>query len=67
MERKTSKQHVSTTDRDVTAAADPKPPWTKPTIRIMRVAFTADGDSPAGRTGTEDPDPSLGEGNYVQS
>ena len=43
MERKTTKQDVPTTDRDGTAAGDPKRPWTKPEIRIMKVNFTESG------------------------
>ena len=43
MERKTTKQHVPTVDRDVPAAGDPKRPWTKPEIRIMTVNFTGSG------------------------
>ena len=46
MERKTTKQPVPTTDRDVPAAGNPKQPWTKPEIRIMRVDFTAGGPNP---------------------
>lgn len=50
MEEKTTKQHVPTTDRDVTAVDGPKRPWTKPEIRIMKVDFTTGG-----------PDPRIGE------
>ena len=45
MERKTTTQDVPTTDRDVPAVADPKRPWTKPEIRIMKVSFTSFGNA----------------------
>lgn len=46
MEEKTTKQPVSTTDRDVTAVDGPKRPWTKPEIHTMKVDFTAGGTHP---------------------
>ena len=33
---------VPTADRDIAAGSGPKPPWTKPTIRVMQVVFTND-------------------------
>ena len=60
MEGKTTKQPVSTTGRDVTAVDGPRRPWTKPTIRIMRVSFTNDGDGAAQRMGAEPNDPNDG-------
>ena len=42
-EEKTTKQHVPTAGRDVPAAGNPKRPWTKPEIRIMKVNFTESG------------------------
>ena len=54
MERKTTTQHVPTADRDVPAAGNPKRPWTKPEIRIMRVDFTGSGTSTASPIGESD-------------
>ena len=44
MEEKTTKQHVSHSRPGRTAVDGTKWPWTKPEIRIMKVAFTASGN-----------------------
>ena len=48
---------VPTADHDVTAGDGPKPPWTKPRIRIMKISFTrsADGDVTNLETGDDVP------------
>ena len=48
---------VPTADCDVTAGAGPKPPWTKPRIRIMKITFThsADGSTTNPETGDDVP------------
>ena len=66
MEEKLMKQHVPAADRDVTAVDGPKRPWTKPTIRIMRVAFTADSDGSNMRNTETDDQSGHGPDNYIQ-
>ena len=57
MEQRTPEATVPTADRDVAAGAGPKPPWTKPRIRIMKISFTrsADGDVTNPETGDDVP------------
>ena len=44
---------VPTADRDVATAAGPKPPWLKPTIRVLKISFTQSGDDPDNQVSPE--------------
>ena len=63
MEERNPEATVPTAGRDVTAGDGPKPPWTKPEIRVMKVVFTHDGD---GRIAGDEPDdPDDGGQSYI--
>ena len=53
----------ATVPADVTAGDGPKPPWTKPEIRVMKVVFTNDGSGI--RSGDEPDDPDDGGQAYI--
>ena len=53
MGERTPEATVPTADRDVAAGSGPKPPWTKPTIRVLTISFTQSGDA----SHTQNPEP----------